>query len=211
MGFTLSVKDRGILNKLIKQHVREAIGKLSSTTGPTLDEGQVQAPDVYVAKPTTSAGIPAMIPTSGTGSDDFDVPGKATCNIYRLDFSNTDPEIQPAGFTKTVYNLRARPIPQEWVLVTRTKLGPWVALSPPLKAFQMVHGQLTADLLSENGTMVIDNVNTIAGESPVDSVGEGAGNELTVGNPNNSSGSNNSRIDAVYCQEEGGWEALFKC
>ena len=83
-----------------------------------------QASAVFIAK-TPDAGIPALVQDTGTGN--ADEPGAASCDIYRID-SSTDPHSLVAIYnvSKTVYNLSASIITQEWVLIHKTKSGKWV-------------------------------------------------------------------------------------
>lgn len=133
----LSDEDVAILQELINIHK----GQLGNTpsrppTERSWDEAEDhQAPEVYIAKPQTSAGIPKLLETgTGTGTDvsgsDFDEPGKAECDIYKIvvDSVSGDPELHPTGLTKIVHNLSPSDLDQDWILVIRTKAGKWIAL-----------------------------------------------------------------------------------
>lgn len=137
-SWTPSDQDRMILQELIDIHK----GRLGNTPGrpPTersWDETEDhQAPEVYIAKPQTSAGIPKLLPTdgtTGTGTDIsgslFDEPGKAECDIYKIlvDSVSGDPELHSMGLTKIVHNLSSSDLDQDWLLVIRTKVGKWIA------------------------------------------------------------------------------------
>lgn len=135
-----SDQDRKIIQDLIDKHK----GQLGNTpsrppTERSWDEAEDhQAPEVYVAKPQTSAGIPKLLATdgtTGTGTDIsgslFDEPGKAECDIYKIlvDSVSGDPELHSMGLTKTVHNLSSSDLDQDWILVIRTKAGKWIATS----------------------------------------------------------------------------------
>ncbi len=157
-----SEQDRVILQDLINIHK----GQLQNTpsrppTERSWDEAEDhQAPEVYIAKPQTSAGIPKLLPTdgsTGTGTDIsgslFDEPGKAECNIYKIlvDDTSGDPELHSMGFTKIVHNLSPSDLDQDWLLVTRTKAGKWIAT--PSAAGNIEWAKLDGTL-SESGTAI---------------------------------------------------------
>jgi len=79
---------------------------------------------MYIAKPQTSDGIPAL-----TNDNE---PGKADCDIYRIDpdteelVAVEDDDGNPVE--KEVYNISEAPIGQDWILVEKTKHGKWVAI-----------------------------------------------------------------------------------
>ncbi len=134
-----SEQDRVILQDLINIHK----GQLGNTpsrppTERSWDEAEDhQAPEVYIAKPQTSAGIPKLLPTddtTGTGTDIsgslYDEPGKAECDIYQIlvDGTSGDPELHVIGLNLLVHNLSSSDIDQDWILVSRTKFGKWIAV-----------------------------------------------------------------------------------
>jgi hypothetical protein len=93
--------------------------------------------DVYVAR-TGAAGIPRLKlgpgsakPETGTGSGYGDMPGSATCDIYRL--SDVVPQrLQRVFYNVSVYNLsRTAVAAVSWVLVARDKFGTWYVLETP--------------------------------------------------------------------------------
>lgn len=78
-----------------------------------------QAPEVYVAD-VPAGGIPGLtLP---------DKPGSATCDIYKINV-DVSPEVlvEVVDLSKTVYNLSTTDITEEWVQVTRSKFGAWLA------------------------------------------------------------------------------------
>ena len=140
--FGLSTQDVAILQQLISIHK----GQLANTpsrppTERSWDEAEDhQAPEVFIAKPQTSGGIPRLLPAgTGTGTDQFgttesgsayDEPGKAECDIYKIltDSVSGDPELhQMTPFKQVVYNLSSTDLNQEWILIIRTKSGKWIA------------------------------------------------------------------------------------
>ena len=134
MGTILEFTDeeKVVLRDLIKNH------KATITRPPlTASERLHQAPETYVAKPKTSAGIPKLLSAgTGTGSDvsgsEYDEPGVAECDIYRIQVNQTtgDPELQAVpGLSKMVYNISTTAVSQTWTGVTRTKSGRWLAIN----------------------------------------------------------------------------------
>ena len=133
MGTILEFTDdeKSILRDLIKNHRAEITRPPLSTS-----ERTHQAPETYIAKPQTAAGIPGLLPTGvGTGTDvsgsEYDEPGVAECDIYRIQVNQTtgDPELQAIpGLSKMVYNLSTTDLPQSWLTITRTKSGRWIAV-----------------------------------------------------------------------------------
>lgn len=202
--FGLTEKDRTVVRKLIATHMRE-LGIVPTRVKTTGQELAIQTPDIWIAKPTSAGGIPALVPTTGTGSDDFDQPGEGPCDLYRIHLNDDVPEIRTIEKEIPVYNLRAVVLPQEWLLVVRLKMGNWVAFYPASPA-RIVHGILTADV--SGGQFTMDNVNTVMGDSPVTAVGTGDDNELTVENPHGFNGDLGGRADAMFCAEESQWECF---
>lgn len=77
-------------------------------------------PECYVARPQTAGGIAAR---SGT------TPGQAECDIFRIhDVSGTPTLQEITGFDKTVYNISADAIDQDYIPVARDKYGKWIAM-----------------------------------------------------------------------------------
>lgn len=86
-----------------------------------------QAPETYIAMPVD--GIPALQHTgTGTGTGVFsgDVPGKAVCDVYRI--SGADDSLQLLAIHQTVYNLSETEVRPGWVVISRDKLGKWLAI-----------------------------------------------------------------------------------
>jgi hypothetical protein len=78
-------------------------------------------PETYIALPPTN-GIPAISQATGGTPQEGDKPGSAKCNIYRL----VNGAISAWGYQEKVYNLTSNNIPQQWILVTKTKDGTWI-------------------------------------------------------------------------------------
>jgi len=92
----------------------------------SVEEADILAPDVYIAKPKESSGIPALTVVSGES-----VPGEAECEIYHI-LPNTsgDPELKKIeGVTHTVYNLSTSALTQDWIQVQRDKHGSWLVVT----------------------------------------------------------------------------------
>lgn len=105
---------------------------------PTVELDDYPAPDIYIAK-TPTGGIPAISLAAGRpGTDIYDEPGYAKCDIYRIVenqylYTGTGPgddELHKMESTqKRVYNLSPTLIPgSAYIPVARTKQGVWVAM-----------------------------------------------------------------------------------
>lgn len=79
-----------------------------------------QSTDVYVCQ-VPPGGIPALTLGAGTAAD---TPGKATCDIYRI---NDDQELVALqNVSKMVYNVATIDITSDWASVHKTKGGKWL-------------------------------------------------------------------------------------
>ncbi len=115
-GYVLTQKDIQLLNATIA-----AVKALRQNTFIRSQEDQQGfTPEVYVAYPQTSAGIPAL--TGGSSSSGAS-PGSATCDIFQLDI--LDNNLIDLGTSETVYNLASTALPQTWILISRDKFGQW--------------------------------------------------------------------------------------
>lgn len=128
---TFSDDDLGLLRDLIRDK-RE--GRLNTPyrarfTDSMSDLESPQSPEVYIAYPQDSDGIPAL--TAGTGGNP-DIAGKGICDIYRILKNGTNqPEIiAVTGLEQEVFNLSSKPLAQDWIVVHRDKFGYWLT-SPP--------------------------------------------------------------------------------
>ena len=111
-----------------------------------------QASEVYIAKAQSATGIPAMskYAGTGTGTDSYDEPGSAVCDIYKISELDATPDIrQVSGLTARVYNLSQAAVGGDWMLVTKTKFGKWVAIPTSLNT---IYGRLTEELGAWSGT-----------------------------------------------------------
>lgn len=99
--------------------------RLLSGGGKYQEPELVPAPDIYIAYPQSSSGIPAKTASVGTGSanDSIGTVGEALCDIYRI----VNGEIVPIGRSLTVKNVGGA-ISQTPLQVNRTKFGEWVAV-----------------------------------------------------------------------------------
>lgn len=119
--------------------MRRDLDHLQKNQPPTEREPHVfQASHTYVAL-TPSGGIDALS-REDTGTDSDDIPGSATCEIYRINLTDETMEIVGDDLTKTVYNIADYAIePNEWIVVTKCKNGAWVAATytPPITLIAM--------------------------------------------------------------------------
>lgn len=183
------------------------------------DREDHQAPETYIAFPQDGDGIPGLTPAVGTAPDDYDEPGVATCDIYRVIIVGNTPLLQPIDtLEKEVYNLSENPVPQDWVAVTRDKFGQWVAFVPG--SARMVHGTLAGvdpdalgtgspfnDLETTDATFHITSVVAIFGAGVSDEE-TGTGDTLLIHNVHNFSGTIGARVTAVYCRVDERWECI---
>jgi hypothetical protein len=121
--YGLTEAEVAILQKVID---RVLPSRLNQYSRPGSSETQLNTPEVYVAYPQESDGIPALV--AGTGGDP-DVPGSAKCDIYRiLGGPQGSPTLVKVGnLFQTVYNLTKSILTQDWLTVTRDKFGSWLA------------------------------------------------------------------------------------
>lgn len=139
-AYVLTDDDMDVLRRLVRRERDRRVGSSGRHT-PEAEIGT--APETYIAR-TPLGGIPALTePTDtdlGTGSD-ADIgtgtgtarvevlPGYADCDIYQIlvDPYDNIPEIQPCGFTITVFNLTSVALASHsWILITRDKFGSWI-------------------------------------------------------------------------------------
>jgi hypothetical protein len=128
MAYVLNDHDRELLQEMLR-HVR-----LSGTPGPGRAPGDLDylTPEVYVAKPQSASGIPALtVP---------DQPGVAACDIYQI----VDGSLVSITTLSYVYNLSLSPIPQDWIIVQRDKYGKWLVVDFPRVLFGKLDGTLSA-------------------------------------------------------------------
>lgn len=111
------------------------------------------APEAYVARPQDEEGIPALV-RGGT----YDVPGKALCDIFMItENADGDPEIRPiAEYAHEVYNITTSVISKDWVQVTRSKDGRWIAVAATGNALFMAI--LRAPLAAGGGPVNIEKL-----------------------------------------------------
>lgn len=120
--YEITGKDRKMLVDLIQQVMDRRVNPYNL---PEHAEADIQAPEVYAAL-TPSAGIPALTGSigTGTGSGYGDMPGSATCWLFRVD--NVTGDMTPLHYSRVIYNLYATAIPgSNWVTVKRDKWGTW--------------------------------------------------------------------------------------
>lgn len=123
-GFYLSSDDVAVLRELIewRKRTKEETKRLPIEPLP-------QYPEVHLAL-TPAGGVPALSegPDAGTAFGAGDVPGVASCTIYKLTkpTSSAASAVLVAGKTKTVYNMLDLAIAgSTWILIARDKYGSW--------------------------------------------------------------------------------------
>jgi len=141
-AFIPTEADKRILDDLVRS-ARDKRNNAPSQIPSSEIEDDIQSPDVYIALPP-SGGIPALtrVGTAGVAGEG-DTPGNAIAAIYRLTLDGTLVPITP--FTQKVYNLSTNEILEDWILVTKTKFGFWIADAP--SEIQVKEGILQANLL----------------------------------------------------------------
>jgi len=103
--------------------------------------------DLYIAAPPVG-GIPAR---SGT------TPGRAECQVWKIDKDHANRTLILAHPDEVVYNVSETVITDDYVIISKTKYGRWVVLAgggAGKKGRVCVKGTLDQDLLpGEGGTM----------------------------------------------------------
>lgn len=130
--YVLSGEDRRKLIQLLRD-----VDKLKSDVRgkgyQDLELNDQLPPEVYVAL-TPVGGIPALTQedTTGTGTGSgTDIgyrnsPGYADCDVYRLLWDGSVPNMYPTGIVRRVYNLNGISLAGNvWVLIHRDKYGQW--------------------------------------------------------------------------------------
>lgn len=140
--------------KLLKEMATAFKGGRSNSPSRTSDvTDDPQAPDVYIAYPQETTGIPALQDAVGTGTgtapEEGDIPGSGLCDIYRI--SGT--EILDVGLSQTVYNLSDSDVPQGWLTVIRDKFGDWLLVSGGGGLAPYIITELNPDVGTGTGTM----------------------------------------------------------
>lgn len=120
---------------ILKQVVKEFRNKRKNNPTTNTFQQIHYAPEVYIAYPP-SGGIPPLeraadtgTSVPGTAAGDYDRPGSAECDIYRIiKDANDIPELLPVtDVSRTVYNLTTTRISQDWISIKRDKWGSWLA------------------------------------------------------------------------------------
>ncbi len=180
------------------------------------DREDHQSPETYIAFPQDENGIPALTPATGTAPDDYDEPGVATCDIYKIVIKGSTPLLQPIGIDKEVYNLSGNVIPQDWLAVTRDKFGQWLPMIPG--GVRMIHGSILGAGSGTNGgfvandaTFSIDNVVAIYGPNPTADIVVGSDptvDDLLIHNVHHFWADQGDRATCVWCIEDLRWECI---
>ncbi len=125
--FLLSEADRDALRLMLAEFKQRRLNTLQSQPKRQDLEDFHQAPEVYVIKAPVT-GIPLLAPETGTGTESD--PGFADCDVYKVVTEGlAPPELEYAGFDRTVYNLSTAAIPGgSLVLACRDKYGSWFAV-----------------------------------------------------------------------------------
>jgi hypothetical protein len=120
-AFVLNEHDRAVLLELLRR-ARQVQG--APTGRLPAPEEDLPAPEVYVGL-TPAGGIPALIGTAPAK------PGKAECQVYRVDTKPTGPELEEVkNLVRDVHNLTGAALPgNDWVLLARDKWGTWFAVT----------------------------------------------------------------------------------
>jgi len=171
------------------------------------DREDHQAPESYVARPLDSYAnyysnnlgtgtggpdslLPALVPATGTGSFDYDVPGMAKCAIYRvIDDAFGNPTLRPLGGAGSedhyqwVYNVTTQSATNKFFPITRDKYGFWIPMlggsSAEIIRFQVLSaGSFYDDTSVECNTVIAEVLDISCGGS-----GVSVGDEITVWDP----------------------------
>lgn len=119
----LSSHDIAVLKEVVRS-VRER--RQNTTNRPYVPTEMAPAPEVYVAL-TPAGGIPGLTKAADEFGE-FDQPGYADCDIYRVVTDAGTPTLRLMGITKKILNLSEDEIGENtWQLVKRDKGGQWFA------------------------------------------------------------------------------------
>ncbi len=169
---TMTLEEIALLRQVVAREKR----RVGSDPLLTDNVDTIFPPEVYFAKPQTSAGIPAK-------SESDDEPGSADCDIYKLDGSDPPALVAVSGFEKEVFNFSESPIGQDWITIGRTKFGRWTPLF--MSDSQFVIGTMDEDISTgETKTMSVLGGTTLGdtGENlEVTDVLLGAGETISLG------------------------------
>ena len=126
--FFLGDRDRQRILLMWEEYSRRRLIRQPETP----QQDKYQPPEVYLAR-TPSAGIPGS-DVAGTGTSGDDIPGSATCDIYRLLEENNgtagDSCLRKMFIDKVVWNVSTEDFEGDsWILVIRDKNGQWFAVS----------------------------------------------------------------------------------
>ncbi len=128
----LTEQEVAVLQKLLDAHrgqLGNILGSRPSTDQTWSEAEDHQAPEVYLAKPQDAEGLDGITRASGTADTDYDLAGKGICDIYKIvEDTPGIPELQPVdGLERETYNV-GQSMPQDWLMVLRSKYGKWLAI-----------------------------------------------------------------------------------
>jgi len=135
-GYALSKQDVETLREVVRivRSNPQLLKNRSSSISTARDVEDHQAPEVYIAYPQESSGIPELAhvgSVSGSGTTMVaprDMPGKARCDIFKITRDDQgNPVLVPIQKSVTVYNLTTSQLDQDWLVVVRDKSGNWLA------------------------------------------------------------------------------------
>lgn len=103
------------------------------------------APETYIAFPDdTIEALSDATAYTGTSPAEYDVPGYGIATIYQIVHDYVaDPSLHTIDSKAYVYNLSKSEISRDWVLVTRDKMGHWIAI--PTATSELVECSLIED------------------------------------------------------------------
>ena len=138
--------DVRLIQRMLDRERRQTINAQPMQITDRWDQGEDhQAPEVYIARPLTSLGVPGL--SVGDGYADYDypvdsygdyfdrdqVPGSALCGIYKLVRSvgsrSFENELVATGRVERVYNVSTSSLTQDYFPIARDKFGKWLSLS----------------------------------------------------------------------------------
>jgi hypothetical protein len=196
--YYLDREDRENFLALVADLRRRGVGKGSP---PASRDDDHLSPEIYVAR-TPSGGIPAL-GENGTGTSGDDVPGSATCQIYRVALS-TEILTPVWSFSKKVYNLNESAVlGDKWILVVRDKYGDWFHAAGALAGARVEHIKVTSDASTGGyypGVIRVLTTDTTWGDGEVVKVLLAAGDTFVV----------NGIYDGVYRWDREGVK-VFSC
>ncbi len=148
-GYWLSPADHDFLQEILREHRQwKHSGQRSGGSSEwQYTEGEDhQAPDVYIATPSSVEGIAGLVPQQTTHLPvDDDAVSETLCDIYAVQ----DGRLRWIGTKQYVVNLSLNRVRNNWFTVERDKFGTWIANEKTV----LLDGLLAEPLIAATGPL----------------------------------------------------------